>query len=208
MSTYLASDQALTSPIPGTPYTKGRALYMAQFGGGNTGNLIGVFTAAGEGLKSRAWEGANNVFAVSNGMVVRGADTTAAVTAQLPMEGNGGIFEMNIVTRPTVGGLYFDLFRSAVSGSPNGYRLEILTTSVRLCQRVGGNLTYFGSNFPINDGDRVGLRWMGGSLSLIVNGEEKIIANTSDVARSGYCGLSAVQAATGFALDNLMVTTY
>ena len=208
MTRIINCGSAITQPLPDTPFHAGAPLYRATFGLGDTPNLVGVPTAAGEGLSVAAWEGVANALAVASGRVVRGSATGAWFNG-LPTPASNGInFSMLVVTRPTVAGVYFDVFRSTIGGSPDSYRLEFGTSTVRLCKRLNGAFTYFGNPEPYVNGDRVGLVWVKGMLTLSINGKARITANDSTVTPSGYCGIAGTSATTGFQLDNLEVNTY
>ena len=204
MTLLLASNAIMSNPPFASRYAPGRAVYRAEFGLGDTGNLVGNPTAAGEGLTVGQFEGTANGLAVASGKVVRGSNTSAGFVG-LAAPGNGGTMVWRVDALPTAGGIYFDLFRD--SGG-NAYRIELVGSTARLCVRVGGALTYLGAAFTVAAGDIVGIRWVGGKLFAYLNRSIATQGLTNALPPGGQHGVAWTAPATGFQLDSLEVDEY
>lgn len=200
----------LSEPLPDTPIQGGFAFSKDTFSVGTAPSLVGRNTNSDEGLTVQAWQGSANSLAINNGVMVRGAGTDATFSNQLSVPSSRGAYawaEMKAL--PTTIGLYLDLYRNAVLGSPNGYRLEFTNQgTVRLGKRVSGAMTYHGDPYPISPGDKVGIRWLDGVLSLVVNHVPVIEATVDVITRSGFSGFSGLNATTGFGVDQFSLSIY
>lgn len=207
MSIVIRSNQLMASPPKIAPYAPGRALYRANFNDGNKASLAGELTATDVGLVRAPWEGGVNDFAVQNSRVIRGT-TTGSIAVGLPLLGQGAMMSWDVVTVPSGGPLYYDLFASTMGGAPDVYRLALGTSASSLAQRVGGTSTTLSPLFATKSGDRVGLRWVGGLLTAFVNGEKAAEAVTSAVTPTGYARLSAGSSTTSFEMDTCEIDIY
>lgn len=204
MTILLASNAIMSNPPFASRYAPGRAVYRAEFGLGDRPDLVGDPTAAGEGLTVGQFEGTVNGLAVSGGKVVRGSNTGAGFVG-LAAPGNGGTMVWRVDALPTAGGIYFDLFRDA---SGNAYRIELVGSNARLCTRVGGILSYLGSDFTVAAGNTVGIRWVGGKLFAYVNRSIATQALTNAVSPGGQHGVAWTAPAAGFQLDSMEIDEY
>lgn len=209
MGTFMKSNIRFSTPPGGASrQAPARQLYRSDFGLGNTPNLVGQQTAAIEGAKIGVYEGTDNGLAISSSKVVRGAATGVGFIG-LKAQGVGGSFEMKIDAMPTAGGIYFDLFRNALGGSPDSYRLELGDTGLaRMATRISGTLTYVGQPFNVAAGDTVEIRYVGGLLNAYKNGVLVSSAAVSGVALSGWHGIAWTSPAAGFQLSTCRVGTY
>lgn len=207
MSILIRSNQAMTDAPMNAPYAPGRATYRVRFSAGDSPSLVGMATGGGDGLVLALWEGTVNGLASSAGRAVRGSATGVGFIG-LPVAGVGIEFTLDIPLMPTSGTLFFDIFRAALGGSPNSYRLEVGAGTARLRQRVGGNITTIGPSVNISNGDRIGLRYAGGVLTMLVNGVVVSIAKPEPIALTGFAGIAWDGDATGFALDNVDIDLY
>ncbi|AIX99760.1 hypothetical protein ART_0162 [Arthrobacter sp. PAMC 25486] len=207
MSIIIRSNQLMGSAPMVAPYAPGRQLYRANFNDGNKASLAGEVTATDVGLVRGTWEGNANNFAVQNSTVVRGS-TAGSIGVGLPLLGAGAMMSWDVITVPQGAPVYLDLFASTVGGSPDVYRLGIGTTASSLSQRVANASTVLSPLFATSNGDRVGIRWVGGLLTAFVNGIAVAEAVTSAVNPNGFARLSAGSGATGFALDTMAIEIY
>lgn len=204
------SGVSATNPFPNTPIQGGTPYLVDTFSQGSLPSLVGRLTNNEPGLVPVPWQGTENTLAISNGKVVRGSNLVGSFSNQLAVPSSDGAYVYIMVEDlPTVTGLYLDLFRNAVLGSPDGYRAEFTdNSSVRLTQRVNNSPVYFGSPQSFSRGDSVGLWWYKGKFALCINHVKKIVVDNSDVSRVGYVGLSGVAAATGFGIQSFHLGLY
>lgn len=207
MSVVIRSNQAMTNPPMNAPYAPGRATYRVRFSAGDSPSLVGMATGGGDGLVLALWEGTANGLASSGGRAVRGSAAGVGFIG-LPVAGVGIEFTLDIPLMPTAGTLFFDIFRAALGGSPNAYRLEVGAGTARLRQRINGLITTVGPSVNISNGDRIGVRYAGGVLTMLVNGAVVSIARPDPINLTGYAGIAWDGDATGFALDNVDIDLY
>lgn len=207
MSIIIRSDQLMTRAPMNAEYSPGRALYRARFNDGDKNSLAGELTASDAGLKQTVWVGGANEFAVRNSNVIRGS-VAGSISVGLPIMGQGAMMSWQVLELPQGSPLYFDLFASTVGGSPDVYRLAVASTTAYLQQRVGDVSTQLSTSFPITAGQRLGIRWVGGLLTALVNNTVVAEAATSAVAPNGYARLAAGAATTSFKVDTAEVDVY
>ncbi len=207
MSIVIRDTRQTVSSRPLTaPRAPGRALYQARFSLGDSPNLVGMQTGAGDGLRLDVWQGDANMLAVSGGQVIKGSGPTIGFNG-LPISGVGGAMFVDIPTLPTSGSIYLDLFRGTLGGSPNGYRLEINTSGMRLRERVSGTINTLSGYATLTAGDRIGFRYAGGVLTGYRNGVAVLMAAATSLTLNGFVGF-AQAAAVGFAFDNFDAEVY
>lgn len=206
----ITSGVTLTNPLPGTPIQGGTPYTKDTFSVASLASLIGRNTNNDPGLTVQAWQGTADCLAINNGKVVRGTSTASTWSAQVNILSTAGAYVYMTVSKlPSTVGLYLDLFRNLVGGAPDGYRAEFTASgTVRLLHRLSGASVYYGSPQPVSPGDRVGVRWLNGNLSLVINEVPVITTAVNVVTRTGYAGLSGLTATTGFEIDDLTACLY
>lgn len=207
MSIIIRSDQLMTKAPMNAGYSPGRALYRARFNDGDKDSLAGELTASDAGLKQTVWVGGANEFAVRNSNVIRGS-VAGSISVGLPILGQGATMSWLFLEMPQGAPLYLDLFAATVGGSPDVYRLAVASTTAYLQQRVGNVSTQVSASFPIAAGQRLGIRWVGGLLTALVNNTVVAEVATSAVAPNGYARLAAGGDATSFRVDTAEVDVY
>lgn len=207
MSILIRSNAPMSSPPAWAGYAPGRAVYRLRFSAGDSPNLVGMVTGPGDGLVLGIWEGTANGLASSGGRCVRGSASGVGFVG-LPFSGIGGEMSFDIPLAPTAGTLFIDLFRATLGGSPDSYRLEVSNGTARLRQRVNGLITTLGASFSYNNGDRLGIRYVGGILTATVNGVVVSRVKPDAINLTGYVGIAWDGDAKGFALDNMDIDRY
>lgn len=115
-----------------------------------------------------------------------------------------------VLTLPTAGNVYLDLYRAALDGTPDSYRLDFSVAGARLQKRVAGVTTLM--YMPLKPSELinsvVSMQWYRGFLSLLVDGVERYSTDDTTVASGGYIGFARTSTAVGgsfnrFAIDLL-----
>lgn len=213
MSLVLRSDETIITPPPGTPVADGNPLYADEFTG-NATSLLGRQTDSGPDLSQTTWLGDDAVLAASGGRMVRGSNVTGNWAQQIQVPGTDIEFEVHVIKRPTAGGIYIDVLRQAVAGSPNGYRIELTATNCRLVKRVSGAQINLTGSLPFVDGQKVKVRVRrtpaGGAkqVDVLLNGAVVASVEDSSIMTAGYCGFSGLPATTGFSVESVKVNTF
>lgn len=207
MSIIIRSDQLMTNVPMTAGYAPGRALYRARFNDGDKDSLAGQVTAADAGLKQTVWVGGANEFAVRNSNVIRGS-VTGSISVGLPIMGTGAMMSWEFLELPQGGPLYLDLFASTIGGAPDVYRLAVGSASMALHQRIGNVSTQISAAVPVAVGQRLGIRWVGGLLTALINNTVVAEAATSAVSPNGYARLAAGSSAISFTVDSAEVDVY
>lgn len=207
MSIIIRSDQLMTNPPMNTGYSPGRALYRARFNDGNKDSLAGQVTASDAGLKQTVWVGGVNEFAVDNSNVVRGS-VAGSISVGLPIMGQGAIMSWQFLDLPQGAPLYLDLFASTIGGAPDVYRLAVGSGSMALHQRIGNVSAQLSAAVPVAAGQRLGVRWVGGLLTALVNNTVVAEVATSAVTPNGYARLAAGNDSNSFRVDSAEVDVY
>lgn len=213
MSMVLRSDETITTPPPGTPVADGNPLYTDNFAG-TASTLLGRQTDAGPELIQATWLGDDNVLAISGGRVVRGSNVSANWSQQLAVPSTNFEFEVHVIQRPTVGGIYIDLLRQTVSGSPNGYRIELAATNCRLVKRVSGSQINLSGTLPLVDGNKIRVRIRdtpsrtAKQLDVLLDGVLVASVEDSSIMTAGYAGFSGLPATAGFSIESIRVNTF
>lgn len=208
MTLVFRSDIPMDTVLPGTPVSAGKARYRASFNISNRPNIIGEATGAGDGLTVGAWQGTENALGIANNRLVRGA-STGTWSVGLPLLDNGASASIYVFALPVGGDLYLDIFRHALTGTPDAYRLILQPGgTAQLVQRVSGTNSYLGSVFNYAANQRIGLRWVGGLLEALLDNMVVSSVQTSAVAPSGFAAISGVTGTAGFELDEYYVDEY
>lgn len=208
MAIIYASDRAMSAPPANAPFAPGRASYRATFSLGDMDDVVGTQTATWENLDIGTWEGNAGLAGVANGSLVPKGGTGFV---GLPILGQNGCHATWQVRKlPTANVFYIDLFRNFPSSSAS-YRASITATgNMRLLVRASaadsGNPV--SPYFSVADGDYVGVRWVRGVLTLLLNRIPLIHVKTDAVAPVGMAGVSWSAGATGFELDNPEIDVY
>lgn len=205
----ITSGMPLSNPLPDTPIQGGSPHTKDTFSIASATTIVGRATNNDPGLNVQAWQGTGNALAISNGGIVRGTSTESTWSNQISAPVTAGAYVyITLEQLPTTIGLYLDLYRHTVSGAPNGYRIEFTKDGIaRLMHRAGGTSLYHG-DVPVAPGDRVGLRWLNGTLSLVVNEVIKVSLAIDVITRQGHAGLSGLTATTGFKIQDFTLCLY
>lgn len=212
MSLVLRSDETIITPPPGTPVAAGDPLYRDEFTG-SASTLLGRQTDAGDGLTQATWAGDNQVMATSGGKLVRGSSMETGVNL-LPNNARSFEFEVKVDQLPTGAGLYFDLMRQTITGSPNEYRIEMNPTRTSLVKRVGGSQIALSGGLPFGPGQtlrvRIRLNSAGtaNQIDVLIGGMLVATVEDNSIMTAGYCGFTVLPATAGFAFDYVRVNTF
>jgi len=212
MSLVLRSDETIITPPPGTPVADGDPLYFDDFTGTNA-TLLGRQTDAGPNLIQATWVGDDKVFATSGGRLVRGSNMVTGVNL-IQNPNTNFEFEVLVLQRPSGAGMYFDLMRQAVTGSPNEYRIELAPSICRLVKRVGGQQINLTSGLPFSNGQSIRVRirrnqtGTANLIDVLIDGVPVASVEDNSIMTPGYCGFTVLPTTDGFSFDYLRVNTF
>lgn len=212
MAFLMKSDETIQTLPPGTPVADGDPLYVDNFTGDST-TLLGRQTETGPGLAQATWLGDNQVMATSGGKLVRGSNMVTGVNL-LPNTARSFEFEVKVLQMPTGAGMYFDLMRQAITGSPNEYRIEMNPSRTSLVKRVGGSQISLSGALPFISGQTIKVRirlnsaGTANQLDVLIDGMLAATVEDNSIMTAGYCGFTVLPATTGFSFDYVKINTF
>lgn len=208
MSIIYRSNQTMTSPPPNAPIAPGRASYRAGFSGGDTPDLVGEQTDSGDGLDVAAWQGTAGILKIESGSVVGIPDSAGFVGVPV-LSTQGAHMTWLVRQMPTDGIVYLDLFRP-LSGAPLSYRLGLdADFGARLMVRLtSSNIVALTDWIPIASGQTAGIRYLGGTLSMVIDQIPRVHVLDDQVPVGNFAGIATSSTGAGFELDNFQVDVY
>ncbi|WP_052061881.1 hypothetical protein [Rhodococcoides fascians] len=183
----------------------GTVLLSDGFSG--SGELNGRSTDSAAGGTAAAWTASPaGRYAVGSGRLTLAITQNESPAATAPMPTSDVELTCRVVTRPAATGtsVYLDVRRQ--SGNSTSIRIRIGSTTVDLRKRVGATTTTFpGSSTSLADGDVVGVRVIGSTLSLLKNGAVVVTVTDTDILTGSLVAIGAFNSA---ASDSIVLDDY
>ena len=180
------------------------------FMGADAATLVGRSSDAGLGGTAKTYVGdTNSMRLVSNQAPLAASLANPWFVGFAEPQANLE-FSFKLVALPTTSDVTADIHRvlSTGAGTPDVLRVVVTTTgTAQLLRRVSGVFTFYGSPVSVAVGNRIGIRYTSGTLSLYVNGAFSYSATPGAVTAAGYCGFAGVNTIGGFIADDIAVDT-